>query len=114
MISEDEIRAAVAILVREAQPERVILFGSYARGEAKSDSDLDLLIVEREVLHQYAEMARLRRALSPLRIPVDILVTDLARLSSSWADFPGSYLYDALHEGKVLYAVDGAGAAAAA
>jgi uncharacterized protein len=114
MISDDQIDAAVAILVREAQPERVILFGSYARGEAKPDSDLDLLIVEREVRHQQAEMARLRRALSPLRIPVDILVTDLTRLSSSWADFPGSYLYDALREGKVLYAVDGAGAPAAA
>jgi predicted nucleotidyltransferase len=114
MISEDQIRAAVAILVREAQPERVILFGSYARGEARPDSDLDLLVVEREVRHQQAEMARLRRALSPLRIPMEILVTDLARLSSSWADFPGSYLYDALREGKVLYAVDGAGAPAAA
>jgi predicted nucleotidyltransferase len=114
MISEDQIRAAVAILVREAQPERVILFGSYARGEAKPDSDLDLLVVEREVRHQQAEMARLRRALSPLRIPVDLLVTDLTRLSSSWADFPGSYLYDALREGKVLYAVEGAGASAAA
>ena len=114
MISEDQIRAAVAILVREAQPERVILFGSYARGEAKPDSDLDLLVVEREVRHQQAEMARLRRALSPLRIPVDLLVTDLSRLFSSWADFPGSYLYDALREGKVLYAVEGAGAPAAA
>jgi len=114
MISEDKIRAAVAILVREAQPERVILFGSSARGEAKPDSDLDLLVVEREVRHQHAEMARLRRALSPLRIPVDLLVTDLARLSSSWADFPGSYLYDALREGKVLYAVDRASAPAAA
>lgn len=114
MISEDQIRAAVEILIREAQPEQVILFGSYARGEARPDSDLDLLVVEREVRHQYAEMARLRRALSPLRIPVEILVTDLARLSSSWADFPGSYLYDALREGKVLYAVDRAGATAAA
>jgi uncharacterized protein len=114
MISEDQIRAAVAILVREAQPERVILFGSYARGEAQPDSDLDLLVVERDVQHQQAEMARLRRALSPLRIPVDLLVTDLARLSSSWAEFPGSYLYDALREGKVLYAVERAGAASAA
>jgi predicted nucleotidyltransferase len=52
MISEDKIRAAVAILVREAQPERVILFGSSARGEAKPDSDLDLLVVEREGRHQ--------------------------------------------------------------
>ena len=57
MVFEEKIRAAVAILVREAQPERVILFGSYARGEAKADSDLDLLVVEREVRHQHAEIA---------------------------------------------------------
>jgi predicted nucleotidyltransferase len=114
MISHDQIEAAVAILVREAQPERVILFGSYARGEATPESDLDLLVVEKEVRHPRAEMARLRRALSPLRIPVDLLVTDIERLSSSWAEFPGSYLYDALREGKVLYVVDRAGAPAAA
>ena len=109
MISDDQIKEAVAILVREAQPERVIMFGSYARGEATPASDLDLLVVEKEVRHQHAEMARLRRALSPLRIPVDVLVTDVTRLSSSWADFPGSYLYDALREGRVLYGVDGTG-----
>ena len=103
MISDDQIREAVAILVREAQPERVILFGSYARGDATPGSDLDLLVVEKEVRRQQAEMARPRRALSPLRIPVDVLLTDLARLSSSWADFPGSYLYDALREGEVLF-----------
>jgi predicted nucleotidyltransferase len=114
MISEDQIESAVAILVREAQPEQIILFGSYARGEATAESDLDLLVVGKEVRHSQAEMARLRRALSPLRIPVDILVTDVKHLSSSWADFPGSYLYDALREGKVLYAVDRAGTPAAA
>jgi uncharacterized protein len=113
MITDDQIKDAVAILVREAQPIKVILFGSYARGEARHDSDLDLLVVEAEVRQPQAEMARLRRALSPLRIPVDVLVTDAARLVSSWADFPGSYLYDALREGKVLYAVDRTGAVAA-
>ncbi|MBI1926472.1 nucleotidyltransferase domain-containing protein [Candidatus Poribacteria bacterium] len=109
MISNDQIKEAVTILVHEAQPEKVILFGSYARGEATPDSDLDLLVVEREVRYPQAEMARLRRALSLLRIPVDVLVTDMAHLSSSWADFPGSYLYDALREGEVLYAVDRTG-----
>lgn len=114
LITPDQLAAAVAILVREAQPEKVILFGSYARGDARSDSDLDLLVVKKDLPHPLAEMARLRRALSPLRIAVDILVTDTKRLSSSWAEFPGSYLYDALREGKVLYAVDGTGSPAAA
>jgi predicted nucleotidyltransferase len=114
MVSDEKIRAAVEILVREARPERVILFGSHARGEAGPDSDLDLLVIEREVPCQQSEMARLRRALSPLRIPVDLIVTDLRHVASSWAEFPGSYLYDALREGQVLYAVDGAGTTAAA
>lgn len=114
VISRETIQEAVAILIREARPEQVILFGSYARGEAGPDSDLDLLVIEKVVASQHAEMARLRRALSPLRIPVDLLVTDSKRVASSWADFPGSYLYDALREGEVLYAVDGAGKPAAA
>jgi len=106
MVTEEQIRNAVEILVREAHPDRVILFGSYARGDARPDSDIDLLVVEQQVAHQAAEMARLRRALSPLRIPVDVLVTSAERLRSSWADFPGSYLFNALREGKVLYAMD--------
>ena len=113
MITLDQIEKAIAILVQEAQPDKVILFGSYARGDAGPGSDLDLLVVEKELTHPRREMVRLRCALSPLRIPVDILVTDTKRLSSSWADFPGSYLYHALREGKVLYAVDRTSAPAA-
>jgi predicted nucleotidyltransferase len=114
MVTPDEIREEVRILVREAQPEKVILFGSYARGDARPDSDVDLLVIEKELPDQFPEIARLRRSLSPLRIPVDLLVTSSARIQSSWADFPGSYLYDALREGQVLYVLDGTGAAPAA
>src|SRR5438093_7794179 len=94
MVSEEKIRLAVEILVREARPERVILFGSYARGEAGPDSDLDLLVVEQEVPRRQAEMARLRRALSPLRISAVILVADVHQLSSSLSVFSCFYLYD--------------------
>ena len=114
MVSHTTIDEAVRVLVREAAPERIILFGSHARGDAGPNSDVDLLVVLREAPEPLREMARLRKALSPLRIPVDVLVTDAARLVSSWADFPGSYLYDALREGKVMYAVDRASAASAA
>jgi predicted nucleotidyltransferase len=114
MLSKETISKAVSILVREANPEKIILFGSYARGDAGPESDLDLVVVESVVSDPLAEIARLRRALSPLRIPVDILVTSSDHLKTSWADFPGSYLYDALREGIVLYALDGAGATPAA
>ncbi|MFZ4703922.1 MAG: nucleotidyltransferase domain-containing protein [Candidatus Methylumidiphilus sp.] len=38
----------VDIIVREADPEQIILFGSRARGDARPDSDVDLLIIESE------------------------------------------------------------------
>ncbi|MBM3496558.1 MAG: nucleotidyltransferase domain-containing protein [Armatimonadetes bacterium] len=113
MTDQASIRQAVDILIREANPTRIILFGSHARGDAGPDSDVDLLVVSQQVASPRREMARLRRALSPLRIPADVIVADEATLSSSWADFPGSCLYDALREGKVVYAMDGPGAPAA-
>jgi predicted nucleotidyltransferase len=106
VVTQRQIDEAVRILVREAAPLGVILFGSGARGEAGPESDVDLLVISHDVQRPRAEMARLRRALSPLRMAVDVLVADAGALAISWADFPGSYRYDALREGKVLYAVD--------
>jgi predicted nucleotidyltransferase len=114
VITEEQIQLAVDILVREARPLKVILFGSYARGDARDDSDVDFLVIEREVPGKNAEMVRLDKALSPMRLNADVLVASEAHVSSSWGGFPGTYLYDALREGKVMYAVDGAGEAVAA
>lgn len=102
MITPEQIAAAVRTLAAAAQPERIVLFGSYARGEAREDSDLDLLVIERQVEDRARAMVRLRRMLRPLRIPVDVLVfssEDVAR----WGDQPGSALYWALREGKVVH-----------
>jgi predicted nucleotidyltransferase len=54
---------------------KVVLFGSYARGEAGPDSDLDLLIIEPgEVTERRAESARLRRELRGLEVGLDVIV----------------------------------------
>jgi uncharacterized protein len=77
------------------QPDRIPLFGSHARGRAREESDLYLLVIETEVPDRAAEMVRLRRLLQPLRIPVDILVyshSDIER----WGNQPGSALFWAL------------------
>ena len=102
MIQSRQIEAAVRTLVEAATPERIVLFGSYARGDAREDSDLDLLVIESKVQDRAQEMVRLRRALRPLRLPVDVLVfssDDVAR----WGNQPGSALYWALREGKTVY-----------
>lgn len=102
MLTEQQINRAVERLVETADPKQILLFGSYARGDAGEDSDLDLLVVEDVVSDRAAEMVRLRRALRPLRIPVDVLVHSAADLES-WGDQPGSALYWALREGRVVY-----------
>lgn len=109
VITDEQIQKAVEILVRESNPLKVILFGSYGRGDARPDSDVDFLVIERDLPNKNAEIVRLDGALSPLRLVSDVKVVSEAYATSSWADFPGTYLYDALREGKVMYAVDGTG-----
>ncbi len=103
MISQTNIQEISDIIVENIHPHKVILFGSCARGDATDDSDLDLLVVKKEVSNKRAEMVQARRLLSPLRIPVDILVASEDHLNSNWKDYPGTYLYDATCEGVVLY-----------
>lgn len=103
MIRQDQISRVIDSLAQAARPERIPLFGSNARGDAREDSDLDLLVIESEVADRAAEMVRLQRVLCPMRIPADILVysrDDVARRG----DQPDSALFRALREGRTVYA----------
>jgi uncharacterized protein len=68
------IHEAVRRLVEAAHPVKIILFGSFARGDGTKESDLDFLVVLPTVTNRHAEMVRLARALAPLRMPIDVLV----------------------------------------
>ncbi len=89
MIYETMIARAVELLQRAAPDATIILFGSHARGDAHAESDLDFLVIEPEVRARREEMVRLRDALRPLRIPVDVLVAS-RKTFDEWADTPGS------------------------
>lgn len=83
-------------------PSRIILFGSQARGDADSGSDIDLMVIEPTVENMTLEAARLYRAVGWVGVGVDILVyseTEFARRST----VPGTVLHQALTEGKVIY-----------
>lgn len=101
-VTPEKIAEAVRRIVEAAAPVRIILFGSAARDEAGRDSDVDLIVVERDVSDRYAETVRLHRALRGLILPVDILVI-ADRDFEEWAATPGSVYRTASMEGKVLY-----------
>jgi predicted nucleotidyltransferase len=102
MISQELLQAAIHTLAADGAPRRIVLFGSYARGDATEDSDLDLLVIEDEVADRAQEMVRLRRLLRPLRVPADVLVYSADEVRR-WGKQPGSALYWALREGKVVH-----------
>jgi predicted nucleotidyltransferase len=102
MIDETTISQATELLRQAADLDKVILFGSYARNRADSGSDLDLLVVEPVVSDAAAEMVRLMRVLSPLRIPADVLVVSRQDFAD-WSDTPGHILFEAAKDGVVLY-----------
>jgi uncharacterized protein len=102
MIPGSKIDQAVELLRDAGQPVRIILYGSYGRGTPHEDSDLDFLVVLPVVRDRRREMVRLRRVLSPLRIPVDIVVASAA-VFRKWSDTPGNIFYKAAREGQVVY-----------
>jgi uncharacterized protein len=95
----------VKLLVAAAQPQRIILFGSYARGEQTPDSDLDLLVTEDVVPDPAREQVRLRRVLGDIDLPIDVLVLSEHDLTprQRWL---GTAIYDALQDEKQLYAAE--------
>lgn len=102
MSTADTIREAVTSLSADPLTQRVILFGSQARGDADAGSDIDLLVIAKEVADRGAEMVRLRRLLRRLPAAFDVLVCTQGELDSLGKQ-AGSVYYWALKEGKVLH-----------
>jgi uncharacterized protein len=98
----EAIREMVQIIVRRFNPSRVILFGSRARGDARPDSDVDLLEVMPAVDDRRALAIAIRRALAGSALPKDVIVTTPQEIADR-GDLVGTTLQAALREGVVVY-----------
>ena len=107
LVTPEKIKEAVRKIVEIEQPDRVILFGSAARGAATINSDADFLIVTRnEVKSPRQESVRIRRALRGISMPMDILIVSKKKLQQL-AHQPGLVYREALRNGKVVYEIAG-------
>jgi len=99
-----DIRLITNCIVREYQPDKIILFGSWARGDATPQSDIDLLVISdrEEQMPRYKRGLDVRLSLSQFQSPKDVLFythEDIER----WRGVPQTFVNTVLDEGRVLY-----------
>lgn len=101
MIQKSEVRQFVKTLVREFNPERVILFGSYARGKATKDSDVDLLVIMKYRGDSVDKAVDMRLRI-PRKFPLDLIVRRPSEIRRRLA-MNDSFVKTMLEEGVVLH-----------
>lgn len=105
-VDEALLQKMTQAIVEAVAPERVILFGSRARGTARADSDIDFLVIKSEKFGpdhgRRQESAKVWWALSEFGVPADVLMYHLDDIDE-WKNSPNHVIYRALAEGRVLY-----------
>jgi predicted nucleotidyltransferase len=102
-VTPEKVQAVVKKIIEISSPQKLILFGSYIRGEIHRDSDLDVMVVTDDGIDDVRkESVRIRRALKGLRMPMDILVIRESMLREL-ADKPGMIYREAIRHGEVVY-----------
>ncbi len=98
----ESLKKALDIIIKTAQPEKVILFGSRATGNFTGQSDYDLLILKKGITHTRKLAATIYRSLHNIGAPIDLLVVDFDKYNQLKND-PLLVYYEADKNGMVIY-----------
>jgi predicted nucleotidyltransferase len=102
MITQGQIDDVVDIIVKNVNPEKIILFGSYAYGEPQEDSDLDILVVKDIDSDRYKRAREIKKYLRGLKIPIDVIVYTKAEIEE-WKDTKSAFITQVMQNGRILY-----------
>ena len=89
-------------IVERFHPDRIILFGSHAKGKASNDSDLDLLVVMSVEGSRRSKANEIDLALADRIVPVDVIVVTPDQFERQ-RDVMGTIVREAVREGKTVY-----------
>jgi len=105
-VTKKALNKLVQTIVTTSNPERIYLFGSFSRGDAGKDSDIDLLIIEKAPFNfhrsRHREISRIREALRSFRFPKDIVVYSEDEVNE-WQGSQNHLIARCLKEGELLY-----------
>ena len=97
-VVDDIVRRIVATV----QPEKVILFGSRARSDARPSSDFDVLVIKESDEPRYRRSVPLYVALADLPVEVEVMVYTPEEVQE-WSEVPQAFVTTAVREGKTIY-----------
>src|SRR5437868_1256764 len=102
MLTTTEIDTLVARVVERIHPQKVILFGSYAKGTATLRSDLDIFLIKETELPVLLRADALKPLLANTLIPVDVHVFTPEEVEE-YRDERFSFIHSVLTTGKIVY-----------
>ena len=102
MITESKINKIVYKIAVNFNPEKIILFGSYASSNPNKDSDLDLLIIRDSNLPRHQRGFEIRKSLIGSMIPMDIIIYTPNEYENE-KNIKFSFIHNALKTSKLLY-----------
>ena len=105
MVTKREIKEVARRIVEEFNPERIILFGSYAKGTATEDSDVDLLVILPFKGKAVSKSVQIRLKIRP-PFPLDLIVRTPQRVRKRVA-MGDDFMLDIVQNGSVLFEADG-------
>ena len=100
-ITHAKIERAARKIVEAVNPEKIILFGSFAHGKATPDSDVDLLVIVESDRNPHARSAQISEVLYPRPFPVDIIVRTPTEVNER-LEIGDCFFHEIMNKGKIL------------